>query len=258
MIKEELKFSDNDIFEGMTSISALIRAIEVGVAQRRILNVYVDNDKRRSKYKEIVFLKIKSEQLGFSVEFVDEQAISAMTVGNTHGGIIAKCSQRVIPTLQIQNIKKHGVYYILDGIEDPYNFGNSIRSLYASGADGIIVGERNWLGVSGTVARSSAGTSELLPAYMSDTETAIKMFKECGYNIICAGIRDSESIFDTDLSLPLLVVLGGEKRGISRSVLDLCDKIVRIDYGDNDFKGSLSASASAAVFGFEILRYNKK
>ena len=89
------------------------------------------------------------------------------------------------------------------------------------------------------------------------TAKAVDIFKAQGYKVICAGIRDSESLFDTDLSKPLLVVLGGEKRGISRSVLEKADKIVRIDYG-TEFLGSLSASASAAVFAFEILRYNKK
>ena len=107
------------------------------------------------------------------------------------------------------------------------------------------------------MARASAGASELLPSFVSDTVDAINTFKSKGYKIICAGIRDSESIFETDLSKPLLVILGGEKRGISGSVLSMADKIVRIDYG-TDFKGSLSASASAAVFAFEILRYNKK
>lgn len=92
--------------------------------------------------------------------------------------------------------------------------------------------------------------------YVSEPASAIELFKAKGYKVVCAGIRDSESIFDTDLSYPLLVILGGEKRGISRNVLDMADKVVRIDYG-GEFGGSLSTSAAAAVFGFEILRYNR-
>ena len=107
------------------------------------------------------------------------------------------------------------------------------------------------------IARSSAGASELLPIYVGNEEVAIDNFKEFGYKIVCAGIRDSVSIFDADLSAPIFIVLGGEKRGISRNVLEAADSIVRIDYGTN-FNGSLSASASAAIFAFEVLRYNKK
>ena len=258
MQKEQIKFADSDIFEGMPSISAAIKAIRSGDSDRRIEKIYIDTQKRASKSKEISFLAAVSSELGYAVEYVSEQYLSEITVGNTHGGIVAVCTPRTRKSLELTDIIPDGVYYILDGIEDPYNFGNALRSIYAAGASGIVLSERNWLGAAGTVARASAGASELLGAYICDTESAVSMFRSKGYKIICAGIRDSESIFETDLSAPILVILGGEKRGISRSVLDLADKIVRIDYGTDSFKGSLSASASAAVFAFEILRYNKK
>ena len=145
---------------------------------------------------------------------------------------------------------------MLDGVEDPYNFGYSVRSIYASGADGIIIPPRNWMGVSGVVARSSAGTSELMDMKVSDATDAIDIFKKKGYTVVCAGIRDSESIFEADLKKPLLIILGGEKRGISREVLNKADKIIRIDYG-RSFNGSLSSAASVAIFAFEILRINR-
>ncbi len=258
MKKEETKFNNNDIFEGMPSISALIKSLENGKSKRKILGVYADEQKKHSKAREISFLKVKSDSLGFTLEFVSAEYIDKMCVGNTHGGIVAVSTSREIEPLTIQSIKSNGIYYLLEGIEDPYNFGNAVRSLYAFGADGIIVGERNWLGVSGTVARASAGASELLSAYVSDALSAVEMFRSCGYKIICSGIRDSVSLFEADLTKPLLVILGGEKRGISRAVLDTADEIVRIDYGNEDFRGSLSASAAAAVLGAEILRYNKK
>ena len=258
MKKEHIKFADSDVFEGMPSISAAIRAIRSGESDRRIEKICIDAEKRHSKSKEISFLEAVSAELGYSIEYVSADQLSELTVGNTHGGIVAVCTSRTRKILTPDDITDNGVYYILDGIEDPYNFGNALRSIYAAGADGIVLSERNWLGAAGTVARASAGASELLRAYISDTESAISMFRAKGYKIICAGIRDSESIFEADLSTPLLVILGGEKRGISRAVLDLADKIVRIDYGTDNFKGSLSASASAAIFAFEILRYNKK
>jgi 23S rRNA (guanosine2251-2'-O)-methyltransferase len=257
MIKEQLKFTNSNIFEGMPSISAVIKSIENGTSDRKILAIYIDESKKKSKYKEIAFLKAKSSELGFSLEFVDSDHITTLTVGNTHGGIVAECTERAVKHLDTSDIAPDGVYYMLEGIEDPYNFGNSLRSLYASGADGIIVGERNWLGVAGTVARASAGASELLPVYVCDPVDAVKIFKDRGFRVLCAGIRDSVSLFETDLKKPLFIILGGEKRGISRNVLDMADNIVRIDYG-RSFGGSLSASASAAVFAFEVMRHNKK
>jgi 23S rRNA (guanosine2251-2'-O)-methyltransferase len=257
MQKETSKIKESDLMEGMSSISAVIKAIEAGKTDRRILSVFIDSAKKSSKRREISFLTRKSKELGFALEFCDEATISELTVGNSHGGIIAFCSERTIPFLSKGAIKPDGVYYLLEGVEDPYNFGYAVRSIYAAGGDGIILTARNWMGVAGVVARSSAGSSELIDMYIAEPEDATEVFKELGYKVICAGIRDSVSLFDTDLSYPLFVVLGGEKRGISRAVLDKADEIVRIDYG-NDFNGSLSTAAASAVFAFEIYRSNRK
>jgi 23S rRNA (guanosine2251-2'-O)-methyltransferase len=256
MQKETEKFNSADIMEGMTSISAVIKAMEKNSTSRKIETVYIDASKKKSKSHEIAFLQRKSQELGFSIEFVDADTISEFTVGNSHGGIIAFCTPRDIPLLSLKALKDEGIYYLLEGVEDPYNFGYAVRSIYASGGDGIILTPRNWMGVAGVVARSSAGTSEIIDMYVSDAEEAIDVFKQKGYTVACAGIRDSVSIFEAELKKPLFVILGGEKRGISRAVLDKADKIIRIDYG-NEFNGSLSTAAATAVFAFEILRSNK-
>ena len=257
MKKESSKILPSDILEGMPSISALIKAIEQNKSTRKIIKVMVDQNKKNTKRREIGFLQAKASLLGFSIEWTDENTISEMTVGSSHGGIIACCTERVIPALSQEYIKKDGVYFLLEGVEDPYNFGYAVRSLYAAGADGLILPPRNWMGTAGVVARSSAGASELMDMYVADPIEAAKLFQACGYRIICAGIRDSESIFDVDLGKPLFVILGGEKRGISRALLDMADQVVRIDYG-TEFNGSLSTAAATAVFAFEILRNNRR
>ena len=256
MQKEINKFSDSDILEGMPSISALLKGIECHVNDRRILRILFDRDKIDSKRRELSFLQAKARELSFEIEFADRCVIDDLCIGSSHGGIIAQCTGRTIPSLSPDSIKDSGVYFILDGVEDPYNFGYAVRSLYAAGVDGLILGERNWMGAAGVVARSSAGASELMELFVANPTDAIPMFKNMGYTVLCAGIRDSVSLFETSLKKPLLVILGGEKRGISRSVLDMADQTVRIDYGSS-FGGSLSTSAATAVFAFEILRYNR-
>lgn len=258
MIKKEIdKFIESNIFEGMTSISAIINAGISNKNDRKIEKILFDEAKLTSKSKEFSFLNANSKKLGYMIEICPADEISKYTIGNTHGGIIAFCSDRIIQNLSDAKIEPDGVYYMLEGVEDPYNFGNAVRSLYASGANGIIVGERNWMGAAGVVARSSAGTSELIDIYRSNTpENAVSFFKNIGYTVVCAGIRDSVDLFDTDLKKPLFIIIGGEKRGISRTVLDMSDIIVRIGY-ERNFRGSLSASATASVFGFEIARKNR-
>ena len=254
MIKESSKFTDGLIFEGMTSISAVINSPSSN--DRKISKVIYDAGKEKSKFKELAFLRHKADELGFSLLPSTSSEIDSLTIGNSHGGIIAICEERTIPRLDISYIKRDGFYVMLEGIEDPYNFGYSLRSLYAAGVDGVILNERNWMGAAGVVARASAGASEMLQMLIASGEDAAETFKKLGYKIICAGIRNSVSIYDADMKKPVFLIIGGEKRGISSSVLKHADQIVRIDY-DSKFKGSLSAASSAAIIGFEIMHQNK-
>ncbi len=252
--KEKEKFANSNILEGMTSISALLNTTVEN--DRRIEKIWIDSSKRKSKAAEIGFLVTRSHQMHFPIEFVNGEQIDEYTIGNTHGGVIAFCTDRHLKPLSQEPIESNGFYVYLDGIEDPYNFGYTVRSLYAAGVTGIVLPPRNWMSAAGVVARASAGTSELIPMYTADAEDVAKLFKTAGYQILCAGIRDSVSVFDTSLPYPILLVVGGEKRGISRKLLEQADLIVRIDYGRN-FKGSLSAASAATVMAFEIYRQNK-
>lgn len=255
-------FSSNDqspddtvLFEGMTSISALIETVSSGVSNRRILTVYFDKAQLYKKNKEYRFLEFKSHELGFSLSVISSDDLSKMASGTTHGGILAIATARSYPALLDSDLLDHGFWVMLDGLEDPYNFGYSLRTLYASGATGVILPPRNWLSAAGTVARASAGTSEKMPIRVCDPISAIERFRSAGYTICAAEIRDSQSLYETDLKKPLLFVIGGEKRGISREVLSHCDRNVRIEYG-REFRGSLSAAATCAVIGFEVMRFN--
>ncbi len=256
MKKEDVIPPLSSVFEGMTSISALLNTSQ-DINDRRIEKILIDQTKRRSKSAEIGFLVAKSHELGFPIEFVSSEVIQATAQGTSHGGILAICSDRTIPTLCAEMLESDGFYVYMEGLEDPYNFGNAIRSLYAAGVTGIILPPRNWLSASGVVARASAGASERLPMMVAEPDTLVHEFKKVGYHILCAGIRNSVSIYEESISLPLLLIIGGEKRGISATLLEKADQIVRIDYG-RSFRGSLSTSASAAVLAFEIMRKNKE
>ena len=261
--KDGMSISENEvIFEGMTSVSAIFHAISIGISDRRIIKIYFDRERLRKKEKEFHFLENQSKKFSFPLILTERDALDQMTTGNTHGGIVAVCSKRALPCLndatkqtELSFAKKDGFFVYLEGIEDPYNFGYTMRSLYAAGVDGVILSPRNWMEVAGIVTRSSAGASELLPMAVAEPTEAIKYMRDLGYKIVCAGIRDSVSMHAANLKLPILLVIGGEKRGISASLLAQSDCTVRIDYGRN-FRGSLSAASAATVLAFEVLRQN--
>ena len=252
MKKEESRQGQSLVFEGMTSLSAVING-----KMRNIEKVYIDKEKTNAKRKQIDFLKYRAQELSFEIEYTTEEVIDGMTTGNSHGGIIAVCSDRYIPSVSELSPKSDGFYVMIDGIEDPYNFGYAIRSIYAAGADSIILTPRNWMSAAGVVCRSSAGASELLPIYISEGEEACEYFKKFGYKVVCAGIRDSVSAFDAELKKPIFLIVGGEKRGISAKVMHNADTVVRLDYG-REFAGSLSAASAASILSYEILRQNRK
>lgn len=250
-MNDTLSTDNLDIFEGMTSISAVIKSIQQNLRDRTIVKILYDGERAAQKSRELSFLNRMAASMNFTLEATSSEYISSLTSGETHGGIIALCTKCEIPEINNDFLKCGSFFVLLDGIEDPYNFGYSLRSLYAAGVDGILLPRRNWLEYSGVVARSSAGTSELANLAVCDTEDAVRLFKNKGFSIVCAGIRDSVSIYEYDFNKPILLVVGGEKRGISRKILDLADANVRIDYG-REFMGSLPSASAISVIAFEI------
>lgn len=250
---KEKNFTEEEfIFEGMVSVSAILNSEIKG---RKITKVLFDRDKLRSKKKQLDYLKAMSQIHNFDIELTDGATLDSVTVGTTHGGVAAYCTSRQINEITKDDIKDGGFYVYIEGIEDPYNFGYALRSIYASGADGVILSPRNWMTAAATVCRSSAGASEKIALYTS-ADGMIGCFKEKGYKVVCAGIRDSVSAYDADLKKPVLLIVGGEKRGISSNILQNADTVVRLEYG-REFMQSLSAASAAGILAFEVLRQNR-
>ncbi len=258
MQKEELKFIDSTVFEGMTSIRAILRGIDAGVNNRRIIKVLYDKNKLKKISKDVGYLTAVSKKYGFEIDEAEDGELDKLTLGNSHGGLIAITEDRTLPYLESSSpVLPCGFYVMIEGIEDPYNFGYSLRSLYAMGCSGIILTERNWMSAAGVVCRSSAGASEMFDMYKSNPEDCINIFKSKGYSVICADENTDNILGECSLKLPILLIVGGEKRGISRAIIDSADMLVRIDYG-RDFRASLSAASATTMFAYEILRQNKK
>lgn len=258
MQKEDLKFKDSLVFEGMTSIRAILRGIDSGVNDRKIIQVLFDKDKMKKIAKDVGYLKAVSEKYGYEVEESTASELEELTLGNSHGGLIAITEDRALPYLSTTSpIERDGFYVMIEGIEDPYNFGYSLRSLYAMGCAGIILTERNWMSAAGVVARSSAGASEMFNMYKASPADCISIFKSHGYKVVCADENTDNVLGKCKLKKPLLLIVGGEKRGISRSVIDSADILVKIDYG-REFRASLSAASATTMFAYEIARQNPK
>jgi len=241
------------VFEGIVSISAIINA-----KSRKIYELWINDEYKHKKDKQIAFLLAKSKELSFPVHFTSLNDITPYCAGNTHGGIIAFCEKKEIPPFLSNDLENSQFAVYLDGIEDPYNFGFTIRSLYCAGVDTVLLTKRNWMDAAGIVSKSSAGTSEKIKMRVIVDESFIDQYKNNHFLVTAANIRDSESVFDCDkLKYPILLLIGGEKRGLSAKMLAKVDLNLRIDYAI-DFKGSLPTATASSIIAFEIFNKNKK
>ena len=256
MQKEENKFCDSTVFEGMVSIRCLLEGAKDKTNDRKIKRILYAKERLSKIGKEVAFLRHEGERSGFTVEEMTENELSALTLGTSHGGLLAECTDRTLPSLSALSLPEKGFYVMLEGIEDPYNFGYALRSLYALGVDGIILPERNWMTAAGVVARASAGASERFALYTSPAEEAAKTFKKAGYTVLCADVDTNDTLEKTSLSYPIFLIVGGEKRGISSALKKQADLTVKISYG-RPFDCALSAASAATILAYEIAKQNR-
>ena len=143
----------------------------------------------------------------------------------------------------------------LEGIEDPYNIGGIIRTAAIAGCQTVLLSHRDYSSMENTILKSSAGTSERINWVVCDEEVKnLVQLKQAKIKLIAAK-RDKKSIPMTQANFkqPLCLLIGGEKRGLSRTVVELSDHFVQIFY-PTQIKAALSAAASAAVLCFEVVK----
>lgn len=141
---------------------------------------------------------------------------------------------------------------MLDEIEDPHNLGAIIRTANLAGAHGVIIPKRRAVGLTATVAKTSAGAINYTPvAKVTNIAVTIESLKKEGLWFVCADMG-GETMYKLNLKGPIGLVIGNEGNGVSRLVKEKCDFVASIPMkGDID---SLNASVAAGVMAFEIVR----
>ncbi|MEG0329019.1 MAG: RNA methyltransferase [Longicatena sp.] len=238
------------IVEGNISVKAALLA-----NKRPIEKIIVDEKKRD---KDTSYILRKAKELGVLIESVDRNIIDTLAQGKTHGGLLAVCGEREFQSLN-DIIKKEDVFLALvEGIEDPFNFGYVLRSLYAAGCDGVIIPPRNWTSAASVVTKSSAGASEYLNLIVADDmEQLLNDMKKEQITFVCGQRSDAISLYDYDFPSKVCIAIGGEMRGLSKLVLSASDQNLCIPYR-TDFKNAMNAAASTAIFAFELVRQRNK
>ena len=199
----------------------------------------------------------KARDMGITVIETDKNKLDQIAEGGNHQGVIAYVAAHDYASLEdiFKKAEEKGeppFIVILDKITDPHNFGSIIRTANCAGAHGIIIPKRGSVGLSEVVAKTSAGAIEYMPVCkVTNIAQTIDILKERG--VWVAGAEaGGDTMYKTDLSGSIALVIGSEGEGISRLVKEKCDFLVEIPmFGDVN---SLNASVAAAVMMYEVVR----
>ena len=191
------------------------------------------------------------------VKYVTKERLDQLSETGKHQGVIAYAAAYEYAEVDdiLETAKKKGeppFIFLLDNIEDPHNLGAIIRTANLAGAHGVIIPKRRAVGLTSTVAKTSAGALNYTPvAKVTNISATIEELKERGLWFVCADMG-GESMYRLDLKGPIGLVIGNEGEGVSRLVREKCDFIASIPMkGDID---SLNASVAAGVLAYEIVR----
>lgn len=191
------------------------------------------------------------------INFVDKERLDRLAGTGHHQGVVAQAAAyeyaEVEDILKAAKDKGEAPFiFILDEIEDPHNLGAIIRTANQAGAHGVIIPKRRAVGLTATVAKTSAGAINYTPvAKVTNISKTIEDLKKQGMWFVCADM-DGTTMYDLNLTGPIGLVIGNEGSGVGRLVKEKCDFVASIPMkGDID---SLNASVAAGVLAYEIVR----
>lgn len=202
-------------------------------------------------------IRREAKKAGTLVRYVDRERLDQMSQTGKHQGVIATVAAyeyaEVEDILAAARERNEAPFLILlDNIEDPHNLGAIIRTANLAGAHGVIIPKNRAVGLTATVARTSAGALNYTPvARVTNLAKTMEDLKKEGLWFVCADM-DGTSMYDLNLTGAIGLVIGNEGEGVGRLVKEKCDYVASIPMKGNI--DSLNASVAAGVMAYEIVR----
>lgn len=222
---------------------------------RAVNKVLVAKGERHGSLREIIGL---ARSLGLVVQEVEPAKLAELTGGLRHQGVAALVAPVAYAEVEdilakAQALGEPPFIVFLDELEDPHNLGAILRTADAAGAHGVLIPKRRSAPLSATVAKTSAGAVEYVPvARVGNVVQTIESLKKAGLWVAGADMDGDRNYYQADLSGPLLLVVGGEGRGLGRLTKEACDFLVRIPMRGRIT--SLNASVACSLLLYEVFR----
>lgn len=205
----------------------------------------------------ILSIKREAKKHDTMLKYVTKERLDQLSETGKHQGVIAVAAAYEYATVEemLAKAKEQGeppFLFLLDNIEDPHNLGAIIRTANLAGAHGVIIPKNRAVGLTATVARTSAGALNYTPvARVTNLVKTIEELKKEGLWFVCADMG-GELMYRQDLTGPIGLVIGNEGEGVGRLVKEKCDFVTAIPMKGNI--DSLNASVAAGVLAYEIVR----
>lgn len=205
----------------------------------------------------ILTIKREAKKHDTLIKYVTRERLDQMSDTGRHQGVIAVAGAYEYAQLEdiLAAAREKGeppFLFLLDNIEDPHNLGAIIRTANLAGAHGVIIPKNRAVGLTATVARTSAGALNYTPvARVTNLVKTIEELKKEGLWFVCADMGGT-CMYDLDLKGPIGLVIGSEGEGVGRLVREKCDMTAAIPMKGNI--DSLNASVAAGVLAYEIVR----
>lgn len=247
-MEEKLQGYQEFAIEGRNAV------IEAYRAGRAIDRIYIQDGCQDGP---VMTIKREARKHDTVIKYVARERLDQLSETGKHQGVIAYAAAyeyvQVEDILEKAREKGESPFLILlDNIEDPHNLGAIIRTANLAGAHGVIIPKNRAVGLTATVARTSAGALNYTPvARVTNLARTIEELKKEGLWFVCADM-DGTMMYDLDLKGPIGLVIGNEGEGVGKLVREKCDMVASIPMkGQID---SLNASVAAGVLAYEILR----
>ncbi|MEZ7590317.1 23S rRNA (guanosine(2251)-2'-O)-methyltransferase RlmB [Veillonella atypica] len=230
--------------------NAVKEALKAGRSIQRIL---VSDDKVKTGLSDIVGL---AKSKGVEVRPTPVKQMNRYETDVPHQGVIAFVNavefKDLGEVLQESN-HENPLLILTDGVEDPHNMGAIIRTAECVGATAVLIPKRHNAPINATVAKTSAGAVEQIPlVQVGNVTQTIKQLQKQEFWVLGAHMDGDRTLYEADLTIPTVLVIGNEGKGISRVVKEACDFLVTIPmYGNLN---SLNASVAAAILMYEAVR----
>ncbi len=233
-------------------ISGGIHTVQQLLADGKALRLYVADNK---KSKNLAALVAEAQARGVPVETVALYELEMMLPGVRHQGVAAASEARGQAadwTDAIAGVEKP-LLLLLDSIQDPHNLGACLRSAAAAGAHAVLIPNSRAADVTPVVEKVACGATEILPLFrVSNLQREVERMQRQGIWVVGGAGGAAQSLYATDLTVPLAVIVGNEGEGIRHGLREQCDYLVQIPMADG--MESLNVSVACGVMLFEARR----